>query len=269
MPELILSNDNGDAKPKKKRKNSTSKKNKDNSDIAIKKKEESNNSLKFISKSDKTDKINNFNFYPPFNISSQKEIKNIYFPFSVTKSNKSYKPDDFSFSNKYNNYDNLYFLHQKNKNSIISDMSYDNNLLNMNSKNDNTFRNFSINGNYINNTIPQNNLNVTNSVNNSSINNIEEKTENKKDSDKPVIINIEILNQQDFANAFINGNSLEPNDKSQYNNSIYNKNNNINFGTVTNENTAHLNKKIKNYKNKSSSIGDKVSQKKRNVNKSQ
>ena len=53
------------------------------------------------------------------------------------------------------------------------------------------------------------------------------------------------------------------------NNSIYNKNNNINFGTVTNENTAHLNKKIKNYKNKSSSIGDKVSHKKRNVNKSQ
>ena len=218
MPELVLSNDTGEEKPKKKRKNSTIKKSKDNSDNILIKEDESNNSLKFLSKSDKTDKINNFNFYPPFNISSPKEIKNIYFPFSVSKSNKSYKPDDFSFSNKYNNYDNLYFLHQKNKNSIISDMSYDNNLLNMNSKNDNTFRNFSINGNYINNTVTQNNLSITN--------NIEEKTENKKESDKPAIINIEALNQQDFANAFINGNSLEPNDKSQCDNYIYNKNNN-------------------------------------------
>jgi hypothetical protein len=68
--------------------------------------------------------------------------------------------------------------------------------------------------------------NLTSIILSNSLNNIEEKTENKKDSDKPVIINIEILNQQDFANAFINGNSLEPNDKSQYNNSIYNKNNN-------------------------------------------
>ena len=71
--------------------------------------------------------INNFIFYSPFNISSPKEIKNIFF-FSSIKSNKSYKPDDFSFTNKYNNYDNLYFLHQKNQNSIISDMSYDKNL---------------------------------------------------------------------------------------------------------------------------------------------
>ena len=50
------------------------------------------------------------------------------------------------------------------------------------------------------------------------------------------------------------------------------KNNNINFGTVINENTSHNNhhgKKINNYKNKSSSIGDKVFHKKRGVNKSQ
>ena len=52
-----------------------------------------------------------------------------------------------------------------------------------------------------------------------------------------------------------------------------NKNNNINFGTMINENTSHDNyynsKKINNYKNKSTSIGDKVFRKKRGVNKSQ
>ncbi len=51
------------------------------------------------------------------------------------------------------------------------------------------------------------------------------------------------------------------------------KNNNINFGTVINENISHNNnhrgKKINNYKNKSSSIGDKVFHKKRGANKSQ
>ena len=51
------------------------------------------------------------------------------------------------------------------------------------------------------------------------------------------------------------------------------KNNNINFGTVNNENISHNNnhrgKKINNYKNKSSSIGDKVFHKKRGANKSQ
>ena len=54
---------------------------------------------------------------------------------------------------------------------------------------------------------------------------------------------------------------------------INNKNNNINFGTMTNENTSHNNyyksKKKNNYKNKSTSIGDKVFRKKRGVNKSQ
>ena len=111
-------------------------------------------------------------------------------------------------------------------------MSYDNNLSNINSKNDNTYRNFSINGNFYNKTLSQNNINNALSVNNSTINNnmsiksFEEKTENKKDNEKPVIINIDVINNQDFANAFINGNTLEPNDKSQYNTSIYNKNNN-------------------------------------------
>jgi hypothetical protein len=223
MPELILSSNS--QKPKKKRKNSSNKKSSVNPD-SLKKEDNSNNTLKFFSKTEKNDKINNFNFFPPFNISNQKDLKNIFFPFSITKSNKSCKQDDFSFSNKYNisndyiepslqkvqllpmNYDNIYFLHQKNKNSIISDMSYDNNLSNINSKNDNTYKNYSINGNNI------------------SIKSFEEKAENKKDNEKPVIINIDVINNQDFANAFINGNTLEPNDKSQYNTSIYNKNNN-------------------------------------------
>ena len=47
------------------------------------------------------------------------------------------------------------------------------------------------------------------------------------------------------------------------NNSINNKNNNIIFGTVICENkTTHINKKMKNYKSKSSSTGDKEFQKK-------
>ena len=193
---------------------------------------------------------NNFNFYPPFNILSPKELKNIQFPLSMTKSNKSIKQEDFSFSNKLNllndylepslqkaqmlpiNYDNFSFLQQKNKNNyLMSDLSYDNNnLLNMNSKNDNTFRNFSINGNYYNKVMSQNNMNTMN--NNLSVNNnmtfksIEDKMENKKENEKPVIINIDLINHQDFTNAFINGNTIEGNEKSQYNNSVYNKNNN-------------------------------------------
>ena len=168
----------------------------------------------------------------------------------MTKSNKSIKQEDFSFSNKLNllndylepslqkaqmlpiNYDNLSFLQQKNKNNyLMSDLSYDNNnLLNMNSKNDNTFRNFSINGNYYNKVMSQNNMNTMN--NNLSVNNnmtfksIEDKMENKKENEKPVIINIDLINHQDFTNAFINGNVIEGNEKSQYNNSVYNKNNN-------------------------------------------
>ena len=110
-------------------------------------------------------------------------------------------------------------------------MSYDN------SKNDNTYKNFSINGNFYNKAESQNNMNNAISVNNSTINNnnitiksFEEKTESKKDSEKPVIINIDVINNQDFANAFINGNTMEPNDKSQYNTSIYHKhNNNLNI----------------------------------------
>jgi len=190
---------------------------------------------------------NNFNFYPPFNILSPKEFKNIHFPLSMTKSNKSIKQEDFSFSNKLLNdyiepslqkaqmlpinYDNLSLFQQKNKNNyLMSDLSYDNNLLNMNSKNDNTFRNFSINGNYYNKIMTQNNMNTMNNLsvnnNNMTFKSIDDKMENKKENEKPVLINIDLINHQDFTNAFINGNAIEGNEKSQYNNSVYNKNNN-------------------------------------------
>jgi hypothetical protein len=189
---------------------------------------------------------NNFNFYPPFNILSPKEYKNIHFPLSMTKSNKSIKQEDFSFSNKLLNdyiepslqkaqmlpinYDNLSLFQQKNKNNyLMSDLSYDNNLLNMNSKNDNTFRNFSINGNYYNKIMTQNNMNTMNNLsvnNNMTFKSIDDKMENKKENEKPVLINIDLINHQDFTNAFINGNAIEGNEKSQYNNSVYNKNNN-------------------------------------------
>ena len=54
------------------------------------------------------------------------------------------------------------------------------------------------------------------------------------------------------------------------NNFINSKNNNMIFGTVISENkTTHINKKMKNYKNKSSSTGDKESHKKKGANKSQ
>ena len=54
------------------------------------------------------------------------------------------------------------------------------------------------------------------------------------------------------------------------NNFINNKNNNMIFGTVTSEiKITHINKKMKNYKNKSSSTGDKESHKKKGANKSQ
>ena len=192
---------------------------------------------------------NNFNFYPPLNILSSKDYKNINFPFSLTKSNKSIKQEDFSFSNKLNllndyygdpsyqkpqmlpvNYDNLSFLQQKNRNNyLMSELSYDNNLLNMNSKNDNTYRNFSINGNYLNKIMIQNNINT---MNNLSINNYnmtyrshDEKMENKKDNEKSNIMNIDLINNNDFTNAFMNGNVSEANERSQYNNSVYNKNN--------------------------------------------
>ena len=251
IPELILSSQ----KPKKKNKKSNNNKNNIKQNIELLNQNDmSKNSLKeikFFSRTEKNDKINNINFYPPFNISSPKELKNIQFPFSMTKSIRSLKPEDFSFSNKLNslndylepslqkgqmlpmNYDNLLFLHQKNKNnsSLMSDISYDNNLLNMNNKNDNTYKNFSINGNIYNKNIIQNNLNNVNSINNLSFNNnitlksIDEK-EDKKNNEKPIIINMDLINNQDFTNAFINGNNIEINEKSQYNNSVYNKNNN-------------------------------------------
>ena len=128
------------------------------------------------------------------------------------------------------NYDNLSFLQQKNRNNyLMSELSYDNNLLNMNSKNDNTYRNFSINGNYLNKIMIQNNINT---MNNLSINNYnmtyrshDEKMENKKDNEKSTIMNIDLINNNDFTNAFMNGNVSEANERSQYNNSVYNKNN--------------------------------------------
>ena len=183
----------------------------------------------------------NYNFYPPFNLLSPKEHKNIYFPLSMTKSNKSIKQEDFSFSNKLNsindylepslqkgqifplNNDNYLFLQQKKNNYLMSDLSCDNNLLNLSCKNDNTYRNFSINGNYYNKIPTQNNMSINNNL---TIKSLNEKNENKKENDKPVIINIDLINHQDFTNAFINGNTSEGNERSQYNYSIYNKNNN-------------------------------------------
>ena len=95
---------------------------------------------------------------------------------------------------------------------------------------ENTFRNFSINGNYFNKIMTQNNMNTMNNLsvnnNNMTFKSIDDKMENKKENEKPVLINIDLINHQDFTNAFINGNAIEGNEKSQYNNSVYNKNNN-------------------------------------------
>ena len=211
--------------------------------------QKNNSEIKFISKVENKEK-NNFCFYSPFRISTPKTAKNIIFPNSDTKSNKSLKPDDFSYNklnllNEYldvsqmqqifpGNMENLLLYPQKNKNIFISDLSYDNILKSKGSclgsiKNDNTYRNFSIDGNIYNKIIQNNNINK-NINNNMAIKSIDdnnilyEKNEmnlNKK-MDKPNI-NLDLINHQDFTNTFINGNIIGGNE-SQYN-SIFNKNN--------------------------------------------
>ena len=55
---------------------------------------------------------------------------------------------------------------------------------------------------------------------------LDDKIGNKKENDKSTVMNIDMTNNHDFTNAFINGNTSEVNERSQYNNSVYNKNNN-------------------------------------------
>ena len=214
------------------------------------------NEIKFISKFENKEK--DYCFFPPptSKIETPKTSKNIIFPASETKSNKSFKPEDFSF-NKINllndyldssqipqilpvNIENILLYPQKNKNMFISDLSFDNLMKSRGSclgsiKNDNTYKNFSIDGNLCNKMIMQN-ININNPINNNMMsikstdnNNIlEEKNEinlNKK-IDKPNI-NLDLINHQDFTNTFINGNIIAGNE-SQYN-SIFNKNNPLNI----------------------------------------
>ena len=206
--------------------------------------QKNNNEIKFISKVENKEK-NNFCFYSPFKISTPKTGKNIIFPTSDSK------PEDFSFNKLNSLNENLdfsqiqqifpgnmeLFFPQKNKNIFISDLSYDNILKSRGSclgsiKNDNTYKNLSIDGYIYNKMLIQNN-NINKSINNNMTfksideNNIlDEKNEinlNKK-IDKPNI-NLDLINHQDFTNTFINGNMIGGNE-SQYN-SIFNKNNPI------------------------------------------
>ena len=132
---------------------------------------------------------NNYCFYSPFRIPTPKTTNNIQF-LSETKSNKSLKPEDFSFNkinllNEYldssqmqqifpTNIENILLCPQKNKNIFISDLSYDNNNLLKSRgscigsiKNDNTYKNFSIDENLYNKLVMQNNINcINNSINN-------------------------------------------------------------------------------------------------------
>ena len=201
-------------------------------------------------KSKTKNKENNCNicFYPLFKVATPKTLKNIQFPPSETKSNKSIKPEDFSFTNKINlndylelsqmqqlfpnNFENLLFQ-QKNKNfPISSDLSVDNYLLKSRGsiygsvKNDNTSKNLSIDENFFNKLFLQSNMNNNICIDENNL--LEEKTEmnlNKK-NEKPTI-NLELINHQDFTNTFINGKASGGNE-SQYN-SIFNKNNQINI----------------------------------------
>ena len=210
------------------------------------------NNLKEIKlKSKLENKENNYNycFYPPFKITTPKAIKNIQFPSSETKSNKSLKPEDFSFNkmNLINDYldssqmqqlfpisfENILLCQQKNKNIFIPDLSVDNNLLkskgslNGSIRNDNTFKNFSIDGNLYNKFILQNNMN-NNICADDNTNSLEEKNDinvNKKNENGS--INLEFINHQDFTNTVINGNIIGGNE-SQYN-TFFNKNNPLNI----------------------------------------
>ena len=252
--EMSENNNNICLKDKNKKKHFRigNKNNEKSKDIIQKEKEnkENNNTLILQSKTENKDNNNNFCFYPPFKVVTPKTSKHIQYPLSETKSYKSLKPEDFSF-NYYDssqmpqmfpaNIENLLFNSQKNKNIFVTDLSFDNNLLKSRGsclgsiKNDNTYKNFSLDGNLYNKLIMQSNMNMNNSINNNNNtikslddnNLLEEKNDiNIKKNDKPTI-NLDLINHQDFTNTFINGNMTGGNE-SQYN-SIFNKNNPLNI----------------------------------------
>ena len=252
--EMSENNNNICLKDKNKKKHFRigNKNNEKSKDIIPKEKEnkENNNTLILQSKTENKDNNNNFCFYPPFKVVTPKTSKHIQYPLSETKSYKSLKPEDFSF-NYYDssqmpqmfpaNIENLLFNSQKNKNIFVTDLSFDNNLLKSRGsclgsiKNDNTYKNFSLDGNLYNKLIMQSNINMNNSINNNNNtikslddnNLLEEKNDiNIKKNDKPTI-NLDLINHQDFTNTFINGNMTGGNE-SQYN-SIFNKNNPLNI----------------------------------------
>jgi hypothetical protein len=252
--EMSENNNNICLKDKNKKKHFRigNKNNEKSKDIIPKEKEnkENNNTLILQSKTENKDNNNNFCFYPPFKVVTPKTSKHIQYPLSETKSYKSLKPEDFSF-NYYDssqmpqmfpaNIENLLFNSQKNKNIFVTDLSFDNNLLKSRGsclgsiKNDNTYKNFSLDGNLYNKLIMQSNMNMNNSINNNNNtikslddnNLLEEKNDiNIKKNDKPTI-NLDLINHQDFTNTFINGNMTGGNE-SQYN-SIFNKNNPLNI----------------------------------------
>ena len=252
--EMSENNNNICLKDKNKKKHFRigNKNNEKSKDIIPKEKEnkENNNTLIIQSKTENKDNNNNFCFYPPFKVVTPKTSKHIQYPLSETKSYKSLKPEDFSF-NYYDssqmpqmfpaNIENLLFNSQKNKNIFVTDLSFDNNLLKSRGsclgsiKNDNTYKNFSLDGNLYNKLIMQSNMNMNNSINNNNNtikslddnNLLKEKNDiNIKKNDKPTI-NLDLINHQDFTNTFINGNMTGGNE-SQYN-SIFNKNNPLNI----------------------------------------
>ena len=252
--EMSENNNNICLKDKNKKKHFRigNKNNEKRKDIIPKEKEnkENNNTLILQSKTENKDNNNNFCFYPPFKVVTPKTSKNIQYPLSETKSYKSLKPEDFSF-NYYDssqmpqmfpaNIENLLFNSQKNKNIFVTDLSFDNNLLKSRGsclgsiKNDNTYKNFSLDGNLYNKLIMQSNMNMNNSINNNNNtikslddnNLLEEKNDiNIKKNDKPTI-NLDLINHQDFTNTFINGNMTGGNESQC--NFIFNKNNPLNI----------------------------------------
>ena len=248
---LILPEDikiNNKLKEKNKKRKSLKEEMKENLNFQNKNNPININNIKFQSKRENKEnkenkENNNFCFYSPFKIPTPKTTKNLQFPSSETKSNRSLKPEDFSF-NKINllndyldssqmqqlfpiNMENILLCPQKNKNIFVPDLSFDNNNLLKSRgsclgsiKNDNTYKNFSIDENLYNKIIMQNNIN--NSINN----NMTVKSIDYKKIDKPTI-NLDLINQQDFTNTIINGNIIN---ESQYN-SVFNKNNQLNISS--------------------------------------
>lgn len=172
-------------------------------------------------------------FFRPIKLSSPKTTKNINYPSSGSKSNKSIKNEEFSF-NKFNtlndyldgsqtqnffpgNLENLVLFHNKNKNIPLSDLNSENNFIKSKGsylgslKNDNTFKNLSISGNnLINKIIMQNNNCLNNNITIKSLDNIDEKNDIislSKKLDRPSI-NMELVNNQDFSNIIGNENQF-------------------------------------------------------------